>query len=101
MGELLLKHADNLSRTLQHKSLSAADSERVASMIVETLKGIRGDEELDLLQTKETSKAGAIDVGEPALLRRRRAPMRFDDRLVEKGKRLHGNSEGSPSLGIL
>ena len=70
VGELLLKHADNTSRTLQHKSMSAAESQRVASMIVETVKGIRGDEQLDLFQTKEISKAGAIDVGEPALSRR-------------------------------
>ena len=44
-------------------------------MIVETLKGIRGDEQLYLFQTTETSKAGAIAVGEPALPRRRRAPV--------------------------
>ena len=56
LGELLLKHADNVSRTLQHKSLSAADGQRVASMIVEILKGIRGDEQLDLFLTKVTSK---------------------------------------------
>ena len=83
VGELLLKHAENLSRTLQHKSLSAAEGQRMASMIVETLKGIMGEEQLYLFQTKETNKAGAIDVGEPALPRRRRAPMRYDDRVVE------------------
>ena len=52
-------------------------------MTVETLKGIRGDQHLYLFWTKVTSKAGAIDVGEPALSRRRKAPMRFDDRLCE------------------
>ena len=56
----------------------------MASVIVETLRGIRGDEQLFLFQTTETSKAGAIDVGEPALPLTRRAPMRFDDRVVER-----------------
>ena len=39
----------------------------------------RGDEQVDLFWTKVTSKAGAVDVGEPALPRRRKAPFRFDD----------------------
>ena len=52
-------------------------------MTVETLKGIRGDEQLYLFCTKVTSKSGAIDVGEHALYRRRKAPMRCDDRLCE------------------
>ncbi len=46
---------------------------------VKTLNGIRGDEQVDLFWTKVTTKAGAIDVGEPALPRRRKAPIRVDD----------------------
>ena len=46
---------------------------------VETLNGIRGDEQVDLFWTKVISKAGAVDVGEPALPRRRKAPIRFGD----------------------
>ena len=70
----MAKRADNLSRTLQHKSLSAADGQRVVSMTVETLKVIRGDEQLNIFWTKVTSKAGAINVGEPRLPRRRKLP---------------------------
>ena len=81
-----------MSQTLQHKSLSAAEGQQVASMTVETLKGIRGD---DLFWTKVTSKAGAIDMGEPALPWRRKTPVRFDDGLCGV------NSKGSPSSGIL
>ncbi len=57
---------------------------------VETLNGIRGDEKVDLFWTKVTSKAGAVDVGEPALPRRRKAPIRFDDNAVRR--RLPGNN---------
>ena len=81
LGELLLKHPDNLSRTLQHKSLSAAEGQQVASMTVQTLKGIRSDQHFDLFWTKVTSKA--VDVSEPALPRRRKQPARFDDGLSE------------------
>ena len=57
---------------------------------METLNGIRGDEKVDLFWTKVTSKAGAVDVGEPALPRRRKAPIRFDDNAVRR--RLPGNN---------
>ena len=46
---------------------------------VKTLNGIRGDEQVDLFWTNVTTKAGAVDVGEPALPRRRKAHIRFDD----------------------
>ena len=56
---------------------------------VETLNGIRGDEQVYLFWTKVTSKAGAVDVGEHALpSRRRKAPIRFD----AVRRRLPGNN---------
>ena len=61
-------------RQLEQNSF-AAEGQRVALMTVETIKGIRGDVRLYLFWTKVTSKAGAIDVGKPALPRRRKAPM--------------------------
>ena len=63
LGKLLLKHADNLSKNLQHMSMSAAEGKEVASMTVETLKGIWSDEQVDLFWTKVTSSAGAIGHG--------------------------------------
>ena len=55
---------------------------------VETLNGIRGDEQVYLFWTKVTSKAGAVDVGEPALPRRRKAPIRFDDNIICSAKEI-------------
>ena len=83
LGELLLKHANNLSWTLQHTSLlpRRSTSKSGVDEAVETLNGIRGDEQVHLFWTKVTSKAGAVDVGEPALPRRIKAPIRFDDNI--------------------
>ena len=81
LGELLLKHLNNLSWTLQHTSL--LPQVVYVDEAVETLNGIRGDEQVDLFRTKVTSKAGAVDVGEPALPRRRKSPIWFDDMLCE------------------
>ncbi len=48
LGELILRHTDNLSRTLQHKTLSSAEGQQVAQMTLETLKKIRSEELFDL-----------------------------------------------------
>ena len=45
---------------------------------METLNGIRGDEQVNLFWTKVTSKVGAVDMGEPALPRIIKAPIRVD-----------------------
>ena len=37
LGELILRHTDNLSSTLQHKSMSAAEGQEIARMTVDTL----------------------------------------------------------------
>ena len=52
LAEMVLKHTDNLSRTLQHKAMSAAAGQRVAQMTVQTLQSIRNDENLSLVLGK-------------------------------------------------
>jgi len=43
LSETLLKLTDNLSKTLQHTSLSAAAVQKIASMTITTLEGMRSD----------------------------------------------------------
>ncbi len=66
-GRTTAKHADNLSRTLQHthKSLSAAVCGWSTSGVDYRGDAERnpGDEQLNLFWTNVMSKAGAIDVG--------------------------------------
>ena len=38
LGELILKHSDNLSKTLQSSKLSASEGQRIAIMTVKTLQ---------------------------------------------------------------
>ena len=47
LGELLLKHSDNLSRTLQSSTMSEAEGQKVAAMTVATLQSIRSDDNFD------------------------------------------------------
>ena len=40
LSELILKHADNLSSTVQHKHLSAAEGQKIAMMTVQTMESL-------------------------------------------------------------
>ena len=48
LGELVLKHTDNLSRTLQHVSFSAAEGQQITVMTVATLNSMRSDDQFDI-----------------------------------------------------
>ena len=48
LGELLLQHTDNLSRALQHSSISAAEGPVIATMTVTTLRSLRADDSFNV-----------------------------------------------------
>ena len=57
LGQLMLNHVHNLSSTLQHKSMSAAEGQVLAKMTIETLKSICDDKFFDLFW-ESTKKEG-------------------------------------------
>ena len=52
LGEMLLRHTDNLSRTIQKEHTSAAEGQAVAAMTTTTLSSMRSDECFDLFWEK-------------------------------------------------
>ena len=64
---MLLCHSDNLSKTLQKKTVSAAEGQHVGRMVIDTLKSLRTEESYDIFWTKVSTMAesGDIDVEEP------------------------------------
>ena len=84
LGEMLLRHADNLSKTQQKKSISAAEGQQVGRMVIHTLQSLRTEDSYDLFWTKVSTMAETddIDVEEPQLPRRRKTPRRYDDGLT-------------------
>ena len=84
LGELILRHADNLSSTLQKKSLSAAEGQLVASMTVETLDSIRNDDSFDLFWTKVITFVTSKNVNEPELPRQCKLPRRFEEGSINR-----------------
>ena len=86
LGECLLRNTDNLSKTL-HKDFSASEGYLVAHQTKQTIMLMRNDESYDIFCKKVLALASAdeIDIAEPVLPRKRRAPSRFEaiDLLVQ------------------
>lgn len=84
LGEMLLRHSDNLCKCLQKKSISAAEGQQVGRMVIDTLHSLRTEESYDLFWIKVGTVAGAVDINveEPQLPRQHKTPRRFDDGLT-------------------
>ena len=77
LGELILKHTDNLSKTLHNPKLTAADAHSIAELTCSTLEQVRNDDSFDLFWEKLMLIQKKLDVSLPTLPRKRRAPERF------------------------
>ena len=67
LSELVLKHTDNLSKTLQYVSMSAAESQQVTAMTVATLNSKCSDDQFDLFWGLVILKAEELGVSESQL----------------------------------
>ena len=71
LGEFILRHTDNLSKTLQSPSLSAADSQQLAQLTCNTLERLRNQESFSLLWSKVSGMQEKLQIDEPMLPRKR------------------------------
>ena len=78
LGKKILKITDNLSRTLQHQAMSAAEGQAVAELTVRTLKGMRTEESFAMFFELVNRFREMSGTDSPVLPRKRRAPQRFE-----------------------
>ena len=83
LGHLLLRHTDNLSKTLQSTTMSASEGQKIAYMTVATLETLRDDGQFDLLWKKVEIHALSLDVESPKLPRKRKVPLRYAEGTLE------------------
>ena len=48
LGSLILRHSDNLSKSLQHESLSAAEGQELANLCITVLQSLRNSDQFKL-----------------------------------------------------
>lgn len=72
LGELLLIHRDNLSKTLQSSSMLAAEGQKKADMTICTLQSIGSNENFLLFWKSVSQKASDLYIDEPGSPRQRK-----------------------------
>lgn len=78
LGEMLLRHSDNRSKSLQAPHMSAAEGQTVSSMTVTTLQKVRVEHMFSLFWSKVTKMAGDLGIQEPVVPRHRKRPIRYE-----------------------
>ena len=74
LGSLILRNSDNLSKTLQHKTLSAAEGQRIAKFTVNVLQRMHSDEQFTAFYQRVIQEQARFGVAEPYLPRKRCVP---------------------------
>ena len=76
---LLLRHSDNLSKTLQTPKLSASQAKSIARKTLITLEKLGGDDYFLLFWKDVLTQFRQLDIDEPPLGRKRKASRRIED----------------------
>ena len=85
----ILKITDNLSRTLQTRSMSASEGQSVVELSVKTLQLMQNDESFDAFFRLVNCFREQTGTSSPKLPRKRKAPSRFE---VGEGKESYNDS---------
>ena len=65
--KIILKQTDHLSKTLQNSSISAAEGQEMAHLVIETLTKDRSDEKLELFWPNLMNKKPVLNVADTKL----------------------------------
>ena len=77
LAENILKHTDNLSKTLQTSSMSAFEARSLSLMCITVLEKMRTDSCFDQFWPLVEMTRQSLDISEPALPRQRKRPRRY------------------------
>lgn len=78
LSEMILRHTDKLSQTLQNPNLSSTDGNEIAMLTVKTIQSVRSNTNFDLFWDKAELMRVKWDVDEPQLPRKRKVPKRYE-----------------------
>ena len=79
LGLLILRHTDNLSRTMQKAEMSAAEGQEVMHSTLSTLQSIRDGSCLSQFWKRICASSNELNIEKPSLPRRQKTPRRSDD----------------------
>ena len=79
LSEIILRHTDKLSQSLQKPTMSSVEGHEIAMLTVKTLQGMRSDRDFNLFWDRIETSRIQYDVEEATLPRRRKRPHRYED----------------------
>lgn len=79
LGRRILSMADNLSRSLQGKSISACEGQKLVSLTLASYQSIRSEDCFHLFWEYVEIRRSKAEVSSPTLPRQRKAPRRFEE----------------------
>ena len=74
LGTVILQHSDNLSKSLQHDTITAAEGQQLAKQTIDVLKSIRKEDKFKSFYDLVLLHQSEFDIVAPTLSRKRRAP---------------------------
>ena len=77
LSELIFRHTDKLSQTLQQPKLSNVEGREIAVLVVATLRNLRSDESFDIFWEKLETSRISLGLQESDLPRKRKTPARY------------------------
>ena len=78
LGSFILRHSDNLSKTMQHKALTASEGQRIAKLTLSVLQKMRSEEQFAVIYQWVLQEQARFGVADPCLPRKWRAPQHFE-----------------------
>ena len=78
LGKNVLRETDILSKSLQSSSLSAAEGQDLATIVIKKLEEDRKNEQFEMFWEDIMKKKEHLDIGDPILPRQRKLPKKFD-----------------------
>ena len=91
LGTLILQHSDNLSKSLQHDTITAAAAgQQLAKLTIDVFKSIRKEDKFKSFYDHVLLHQSEFVIDEPTLSRKRRAPRRLQIGLTD------GNFHSTP-----
>lgn len=84
LAEHLLKHCDNLSKTIQATSIPAVEARRLSELCIEVFQRMRNDSDFDLFWQLALQTHEQLHINEPVLPRQRKRTRLFGEMGTEE-----------------
>ena len=93
LGSLILRHSDNLSKSLQHEHMSAAEGQELVKLTHVVLKSLRQPEQFQLFYQRVIKHQETLGISPPTLSCKRHAPRHLEAGSADSDGHFHPSPE--------